>query len=84
MDESIRDEVDEKVVEEKATVTFTLEERIKELQSNVQNLASQIETYITKTTMKSSGTTYEAEFAKGIVAIYSKGHVLWWLNACMQ
>lgn len=52
-------------MEERATITFALEERIKELRSNVQDLASQIETYISKTEMNSSAKTYEAAFAKG-------------------
>lgn len=47
MDESIN------VVEEKSA-TIALEERIKELQSNVEDLASQIEMYINQTAMKSS------------------------------
>ena len=67
---------DELVRDEKST-TFSLEERIKELQSSIKDLASQIETYITQTTMKSSGSTYEAMFAKGSYNSYNcnKVHV---------
>ena len=67
---------DELVRDEKST-TFLLEERIKELQSNIKDLASQIETYITQTTMKSSGSTYEAMHAKGSYNSYNcnKVHV---------
>ena len=65
--DSCRASVDESTVKDNATTfTMSMEEKIKELQSNMDNLASQIETDIIE--VASSERTSEASITKG------KGH----------